>query len=148
MRFRTAALVVALAASGCSTFTPQSTPSRAVVPATKITRSGSSGVLTTLYSFRGQPDGANPTGSVSAYNFGSCCGTRILGNTSSGGANNAGTIYMLFAPNNGSFTEYTLLNYTPSVDGSGPRARLQRPCPSPAFLERRPRAVSAMKAPW
>src|SRR5579871_1704825 len=87
-----------LAVSGCS-LTGQTISGGAAPPAAKITRASTSGTLTTLYSFQGQPDGANPQGSADAFTF--CtgrCATRIYGNTSSGGTNDAGTIYTISGP--------------------------------------------------
>jgi uncharacterized repeat protein (TIGR03803 family) len=84
-------------------------------------RTSASKAFTILYSFQGQPDGADPQGRVSVYH--SCttiCSTKIFGNTSTGGTDNAGTIYSLFSSGRGGFTEQLQLSYTPSETGSGP----------------------------
>ena len=109
-----------LAVSGCSALAPQARGD-ATLPAT-IARASAN--LTTLYSFQGQPDGATPRGRVSVYHL--CtdvCSTMIFGNTSAGGANNAGTIYSLYSANltgQGGFAEKVRLSYTPSTTGSDP----------------------------
>jgi uncharacterized repeat protein (TIGR03803 family) len=110
-----------LAFSGCSTFSSEGISDGAPPPPAKITRASASGTFTTLYSFQGRPDGANPQGSVDA--FTSCtarCTTTIYGNTSSGGTNDAGTIYLLSSANGPGYSEKVLLSYTPSADGSDP----------------------------
>jgi uncharacterized repeat protein (TIGR03803 family) len=53
----------------------------------------------------------------------SVCTAEVIGNTSTGGTNNAGTIYLLFSPDlttGGRWTERALLSYTPSETGSDP----------------------------
>jgi hypothetical protein len=55
------------------------------------------------------------------------CTTLILGNTSAGGTNNAGTIYSIFSPNLTTgrvFTEQIELSYTPLETGSNPTGRV------------------------
>jgi uncharacterized repeat protein (TIGR03803 family) len=93
-----------------------------VPPAARVERAIASGTFTTLYSFQGQPDGAIPQGSVDVHSIGTIDAvfTRIYGNTSSGGTNDAGTIYELNATGMGSFSEEVLLSYTPSTTGSNP----------------------------
>lgn len=112
---------VVLAVSGCS-LTPQAISGGAAPRPDKISRQSASGTLTTLYSFRGQPDGADPQGSLDAVS--SCirtCVTKIWGNTSSGGTNDAGTIYVLSRDDtSGSYSESVSLSYTPSTTGSSP----------------------------
>jgi uncharacterized repeat protein (TIGR03803 family) len=112
----------ALAVSGCSTLAPQAIPGANVPPAARVERAIASGTFTTLYSFQGQPDGAIPQGSVDVHSIGTIDAvfTRIYGNTSSGGTNDAGTIYELNATGMGSFSEEVLLSYTPSTTGSNP----------------------------
>jgi uncharacterized repeat protein (TIGR03803 family) len=113
-----------LVVSGCSTPTPQASFGNAALPggAVKWTRSG--GTLTSLYSFQGEPDGAVPQGPVSVYHgCANVCTAEVIGNTSTGGTNNAGTIYLLFSPDlttGGRWTERALLSYTPSETGSDP----------------------------
>lgn len=87
-----------LVVSGCS-LTPQTISGGAAPPPAKITRATTSGTLTTLYSFQGQPDGANPQGQVDVVTSGCdpTCTSWIYGNTTSGGTNGAGTIYVLRA---------------------------------------------------
>jgi uncharacterized repeat protein (TIGR03803 family) len=127
----------AFAVSACSTFTPQASSGNAGLQATPKTKWASArGTLTTLYSFQGQPDGADPQGRVSVYH--SCasnCTTTIIGSTSAGGTNNAGTIYSLFSPLSGAgFTEKIRLSYTPSETGSDPTGPvIQKLYPDPLF---------------
>lgn len=76
----------AFAVSACSTLTPQAGSGNAALPAAIAKRMSAGGTLTTLYSFQGQPDGADPQGPVSVYHL--CtrqCTTLILGNTSGAG---------------------------------------------------------------
>lgn len=76
----------AFAVSACSTLTPQAGSGNAALPAAIAKRMSAGGTLTTLYSFQGQPDGADPQGPVSVYHL--CtrqCTTLILGNTSARG---------------------------------------------------------------
>ncbi|HEY2473805.1 MAG TPA: hypothetical protein VGI19_03295 [Candidatus Cybelea sp.] len=111
-----------VAVSACSSPAPQAI-SGAIVPATsRIERATASGTLTTLYSFQGQPDGANPRGSVNVSAYESA--TDILGNTSSGGTNDAGTIYTL-SVNQGRSAEEILMSYTLSQTGSNPTGAIE-----------------------
>jgi uncharacterized repeat protein (TIGR03803 family) len=115
-----------LAVCGCSAPTPQPSSGTAALPARsmKWASSSSSGTVTVLYNFQGEPDGADPQGRVSVEH--SCtdkCTTKIFGNTSEGGTNNAGTIYSLYSGNlttGEPFTEHVLLSYTPSETGDDP----------------------------
>ena len=111
-----------LAVSGCATLAPQAISDANAPPAARVERATASGTFTTLYSFQGQPDGANPQGSVDVHSIDASrkVFTRIYGNTSSGGTNDAGTIYELNATGHGSFSEEVLLNYAPSTTGSDP----------------------------
>ncbi len=110
-----------LAVSGCSTLTPQAGSGNAALPAATVKRTSASGTLTILYSFQGQPDGADPQGRVSVYHLCTAtCTTKIFGNTSAGGSSNAGTIYDVSTPGRGGFTESVQLSYTPSETGSDP----------------------------
>jgi uncharacterized repeat protein (TIGR03803 family) len=74
------------------------------------------GVQTVLYTFAGQPDGANPIGALLLDSSGDLYGT-----TSAGGINNVGTVFEL-APDG---TETVLHNFADDgVDGWGPWATL------------------------
>ncbi len=115
-----APLVTGLVFSGCSAATTaQGTGANGAPPAARVAPATASGTLTTLYSFQGQPDGAVPKGGVNVYNC-EPCPLVIFGNTSAGGANGAGTVYELYRPWRGSFSEYVLLSYSGASDGSGP----------------------------
>jgi uncharacterized repeat protein (TIGR03803 family) len=111
-----------LVVSACSTLAPQAISGANVPPAAKVERATAKGTVTTLYSFLGQPDGANPQGRVNALT--SCtdkCRTAFYGNTSSGGTNGAGTIYVLSGvATSGIYSEKVVLSYTPSMTGSNP----------------------------
>ena len=113
-----APLVTGLVFSGCSAATTaQGTGANGAPPAARVAPATASGTLTTLYSFQGQPDGAVPKGGVNVYNC-EPCPLVIFGNTSAGGANGAGTVYELYRPWRGSFSEYVLLSYSGASDGS------------------------------
>lgn len=116
-------VVLVLGVSGCSMLAPQARSGNAALPETVAERiTPLRGTLTTLYSFQGQPDGADPQGRVTIYHLcTNVCSTEILGNTSAGGSNDAGTIYSLFSPRTDEgFTENVRLSYTPSETGSDP----------------------------
>ena len=140
-----------LAVSGCATLAPQAISDANAPPAARVERATASGTFTTLYSFQGQPDGANPQGSVDVHSIDASrkVFTRIYGNTSSGGTNDAGTIYELNATGHGSFSEEVLLNYAPSTTGSDPTGAIaSRNFSATRSSERRNRAASTTKAQW
>jgi uncharacterized repeat protein (TIGR03803 family) len=120
-----------LVVSGCSTPTPQASFGNAALPGGAVKWTSSGGTLTSLYSFQGEPDGAVPQGPVSVYHgCARVCTAEVIGNTSTGGTNDAGTIYLLFSPDlttGGRWTERALLNYTPSETGSDPMGSVSLP---------------------
>jgi uncharacterized repeat protein (TIGR03803 family) len=111
-----------LTVCACSTLAPKATGTAALPAAPRLKQAATGGSFTTLYSFQGQPDGADPQGSLGIYY--SCarvCNEAIVGNTSAGGTNNAGTIYSLNGEaTSGEFTEQVRLSYAPSETGTGP----------------------------
>ncbi len=72
-------------------------------------------VLTTLHSFQGKPDGANPQATLVQGNDG-----YFYGTTASGGANGYGTVFKISAQ--GAYT--SLYSFTGSNDGGNPVAGL------------------------
>jgi uncharacterized repeat protein (TIGR03803 family) len=82
-------------------------------------------IMTPLYNFSGQDDGANPWSEVIPGPDGSLYGT-----TSSGGRNGAGVVYKLRPPATACktaicyWTETVLYNFAGYSDGSGPQGRL------------------------
>jgi uncharacterized repeat protein (TIGR03803 family) len=80
-----------------------------------VFRITTSGALTTLYSFTGTNDGANPQAGLVQASDGSFYGT-----TYNGGTNNAGTVFKISA--NGVLT--TLYSFTGTNDGANPQAGL------------------------
>jgi uncharacterized repeat protein (TIGR03803 family) len=113
-------LLAAIGSSGCSPAALRGFAVAGGPTAAAKTFRTSNGTVTTLYSFQGRPDGAAPQSGVVALYSDAPCVTKIFGNTSAGGTNNAGTIYALCVYGGGSVQESTLWSYTPSVDGSGP----------------------------
>jgi uncharacterized repeat protein (TIGR03803 family) len=108
-----------VAVSACGTPTPQASVGNAALPEATVKRTSAGGTLTTLYSFKGQPDGADPQAAVSVYdNCANYC--TIVGNTSTGGTNNAGTIYSISIESGAFFTESIQLSYAPSETGNDP----------------------------
>ncbi len=75
----------------------------------------SSGAETVLYSFSGNPDGANPHAGLTADSAGNLYGTTV-----SGGVSNAGTVFKL-SP---SGTESVLYSFLCGADGANPYADL------------------------
>jgi uncharacterized repeat protein (TIGR03803 family) len=73
-----------------------------------------SGTFTTLYAFKGAPDGQVPQSGVVMDSNG-----NIYGNTAAGGANGAGTIFKL-TPSGSGYSEQVILSYTLAVDGDQP----------------------------
>ena len=117
---RLSSLAVVVAVAACSSPAPEAFSGARVPPAGRIERATASGTLTTLYSFQGQPDGANRQGSIGVFDVCSECKVSIYGSTPAGGTNDAGTIYSLEPQSQSGFTETILLNYTPSTTGSDP----------------------------
>ena len=74
--------------------------------------------LTTLYSFRDQPDGASPYGGVIFDRSGDLYGTTYYA-----GANDVGTVYKL-TPSNGSWTESVIYSFKGGSDGDSPISTL------------------------
>jgi uncharacterized repeat protein (TIGR03803 family) len=76
---------------------------------------------TTIYSFSGVPDGANPNSGLIFDASGDLYGT-----TTAGGKYNAGTIFELIPPtsNPGTWTESLIYNFTGQSDGGSPFANL------------------------
>jgi uncharacterized repeat protein (TIGR03803 family) len=91
----------------------------------KLSRYGSTWLMTTLYEFRGHADGGNPWGGVVIGPDG-----VLYGATYAGGSHNAGTVYKLQPPENFCRTaicywnETVLYNFTGAPDGSGPQGDL------------------------
>lgn len=108
-------LAVAFVTSGCSQLVQESS-GQPPLPAAKVHSESTAGTVTTLYSFQGQPDGADPESQVFVANR--CCPYYITGNTTSGGTNNAGTIYELSGTS--TFRELYRFSYSQSVSGSDP----------------------------
>jgi uncharacterized repeat protein (TIGR03803 family) len=75
------------------------------------------GKETVLYSFKGAPDGADPTTALVRDEQGNFYGT-----TENGGSSNGGTVYKL--DRNGK--ETVIYNFTGGTDGAGPSGRLLR----------------------
>jgi uncharacterized repeat protein (TIGR03803 family) len=75
----------------------------------------STGVVTTLYSFRGGSDGSNPGGLIEDSSG------NLFGTTYSGGASGNGTIFELSPNGQGGWTETVLCSFTGGADGSGPQ---------------------------
>ena len=73
-----------------------------------------------LYSFKGQPDGANPQGTLIADTQGALYGTTV-----NGGSHNHGTVFTLTPPAAGQtqWTESVLYSFTGGADGGTPVAR-------------------------
>lgn len=86
----------------------------------EIMPSGGKWQLTTLYSFKDQPDGASPYGGVIFDTDGNLYGTTYYA-----GANDVGTAYKL-AHNNGSWTESVIYNFKGGSDGDSPISTLVR----------------------
>ena len=72
-----------------------------------------------LYTFRGQPDGVNPGGTLVLDKAG-----NLYGTTAGGGQFNAGTVFELSRQSNGKWTEKTLYNFRGMSDGAGPLGSL------------------------
>ena len=79
-----------------------------------IFRINSAGNYTTMYSFNGGSDGANPSAKLLAY------GNNLYGTTQSGGSNNNGTIFYLIP----SWAELPLFFFSGGGDGGSPYAGL------------------------
>jgi uncharacterized repeat protein (TIGR03803 family) len=75
----------------------------------------STGVVTTVYSFRGGSDGSNPGGLIEDFSG------NLFGTTYSGGASGNGTIFELSPNGQGGWTETVLCSFTGGADGSGPQ---------------------------
>jgi uncharacterized repeat protein (TIGR03803 family) len=82
----------------------------------KITRNGKE---TVLYSFAGNPDGANPVARLAIDKAG-----NLYGTTTAGGANGNGTIFKLVHPkvSSGKWVETVLYSFGSGTDGSVPVA--------------------------
>ncbi len=78
----------------------------------KLTHSGENWTQSTLYSFTGGADGADPVGGVIFDNGGNLDGT-----TSAGGTNSFGAVYQL-SPSGGGWTEHTLYDFLGGSDGA------------------------------
>jgi uncharacterized repeat protein (TIGR03803 family) len=74
--------------------------------------------LTTLYSFKDQPDGASPYGGIIFDKSGNLYGTTYYA-----GANDVGTVYKL-THNNGSWTESVIYSFKGGSDGDSPISTL------------------------
>lgn len=91
----------------------------------KLSRHGSSWILSTLYSFTGYADGGNPWGGVIFGPDGSLYGT-----TAYGGSNSAGTVFKLQPPLTSCksamcpWRETVLYNFTGQNDGCAPIGKL------------------------
>jgi uncharacterized repeat protein (TIGR03803 family) len=83
----------------------------------KITTSGA---LTTLYSFKGTTDGANPLGALAQDNSGDFWGTTYAGGNAT---SNAGTIFKI-TPGGSLTTIYTFCTKTGCPDGANPQGDL------------------------
>lgn len=120
-----------LVVSGCSTPTPQAGFDNTIEPGRAVKWMGAGGTLTAIYSFQGKPDGAVPQGAVSVYHgCARICNAVVIGNTTAGGTENAGTIYLVSTPDlttGGHWTERVLLDYSPSGTGSDPMGSLTAP---------------------
>ncbi len=77
----------------------------------ELIRSGAAWTENVLYSFRGIPDGANPSSGVTFDNAG-----NLYGTTHYGGVNDLGTIYQL-TPSESSWTETVLFSFNRSGSG-------------------------------
>jgi len=77
------------------------------------------GALTTLYSFKGTTDGANPLGALAQDNRGNFWGTTYNG----GNANNAGTLFKI-TPGGSLTTLYTFCSKAGCADGANPQGDL------------------------
>jgi len=84
----------------------------------EITPSGGKWQLTTLYSFKDQPDGASPYGGVIFDKSGNLYGTTYYA-----GANDVGTVYKL-THNGGSWTESVIYSFKGGSDGDSPISTL------------------------
>jgi uncharacterized repeat protein (TIGR03803 family) len=84
----------------------------------ELTRSGGEWHLTTLYSFKDQPDGASPYGGVIFDKSGNLYGTTYYA-----GANDVGTVYKL-THSNGTWTESVLYSFKGGSDGDSPISTL------------------------
>jgi uncharacterized repeat protein (TIGR03803 family) len=73
----------------------------------------STGTVTTLYTFMGGSDGANPGGLIE-----DSSGT-LFGTTYGGGASGDGTIFELSPNGQGGWTETVLYSFTNGADGGG-----------------------------
>jgi uncharacterized repeat protein (TIGR03803 family) len=73
----------------------------------------------TLWSFAGSPDGAHPTGALSAQ-AGPDSADSLYGTTSAGGASNNGTVFFY----DGRFGESVLHSFNGTSDGAGPQGSL------------------------
>jgi uncharacterized repeat protein (TIGR03803 family) len=80
--------------------------------------SGGKWQLTTLYSFRDQPDGASPYGGVVFDKSGNLYGTTYYA-----GANDVGAVYKL-THNNGAWTESVIYSFKGGSDGDSPISTL------------------------
>jgi uncharacterized repeat protein (TIGR03803 family) len=84
----------------------------------ELTHSGGKWQLTTLYSFKDQPDGASPYGGVIFDKSGNLYGTTYYA-----GANDVGTVYKL-THSNGAWSESVLYNFKGGSDGDSPISTL------------------------
>jgi uncharacterized repeat protein (TIGR03803 family) len=84
----------------------------------ELTSSGGKWQLTTLYSFKDQPDGASPYGGVIFDKDGNLYGTTYYA-----GANDVGTVYKL-THNNGAWTESVIYSFKGGSDGDSPISTL------------------------
>ena len=78
-----------------------------------IVPNGASSILTTLWTFTGGIDGAEPSSPLISQNG------NFYGATAAGGQNNDGVLYML-TPNGGDSTLTTLWSFTSGTDGAQP----------------------------
>lgn len=84
----------------------------------ELTHSGDKWQLTTLYSFKDQPDGASPYGGVIFDKSGNLYGTTYYA-----GANDVGTVYKL-THSNGAWSESVLYSFKGGSDGDSPISTL------------------------
>ena len=84
----------------------------------ELTHSGGKWQLTTLYSFKDQPDGASPYGGVIFDKSGNLYGTTYYA-----GANDVGTVYKL-THSNGAWSESVLYSFKGGSDGDSPISTL------------------------
>jgi uncharacterized repeat protein (TIGR03803 family) len=85
----------------------------------EMSPSGRNWTFKTLYSFKDQPDGASPYGSVVFDKSG-----NLFGTTYYAGAHDLGTVYKLTHNSNGTWTESVLYSFKGGSDGASPISSL------------------------